>query len=279
AFAHQVVTRRELERPARERQEPQLRGVEPAEERYPAQHLRFLEYIHPILRAVAQQNTTTTVPRKGRPPEGAPSPAILGCGPPAPFVRPRSSVRCGRRRSTNQPGPVMMDKDEFYRDILEGMAVYTRSAFHRDVLTTLARHDEPALSQALNKNQIASKMWLADALADATDPDLGRVLIPGGWFGGLGAVLLPGPRFPIARVTSLDIDPRCADIAHALNATHVQAGKFVAVSADMLDYDYGGGGRSVPAADLVVNTSCEHVRDLGRWYERIPVGQLLALQS
>ena len=172
-----------------------------------------------------------------------------------------------------------MDKDEFYRDILEGMALYTRSALQRDVLTTHARHDEPALAQALNKNQIASKMWLADALADAVGSDLGNVLILGGWFGVLGAVLLHDPRFAITRVVSLDIDPRCADIALAVNATHVRAGKFTALTADMLEYAYGDDANSLAAADLVVNTSCEHVQDLDRWYQRIPAGQLLALQS
>ena len=173
-----------------------------------------------------------------------------------------------------------MDKDEFYRDILEGMALYTRSAFQRDVLKTLSQHDEPALAEALNKNQIASKMWLADALFDNVGPHLGNVLVLGGWFGVLPAVLLHDPRFAIARVTSLDIDPRCAEVALALNATHVRAGKFAALTADMLDYDYRSAASTASEApNLVVNTSCEHLRAFDRWYGRIPVGQLLALQS
>jgi hypothetical protein len=175
---------------------------------------------------------------------------------------------------------VTIDKDEFYRDILEGMALYTRSAFQRDVLTTVSRHDEPALAEALNKNQMASKMWLADSLLDAVGPNLGNVVVLGGWFGVLAAVLLHDPRFTIARVASLDIDPRCADVALALNATHVRAGKFMALTADMLDYDYSGAGNPASAApDLVINTSCEHLQAFDRWYGRIPAGQLLALQS
>ena len=121
------------------------------------------------------------------------------------------------------------EKDEFYRDILEGMAVYTRSAFQRDVLTTLSRYDEPALAEALNKNQMASKMWLADALFDTVGPGLGSVLVVGGWFGVLAAILLHDRRFAISKVVSLDIDPRCADVALALNATYARAGKFAAV--------------------------------------------------
>jgi hypothetical protein len=172
-----------------------------------------------------------------------------------------------------------MDKDEFYRDILEGMALYTRSAFQRDVLKTLSRLDEPALAEALNKNQIASKLWLADALFGAVGAELGDVLVLGGWFGVLPAILLHDARFAIAKVTSLDVDPRCAGVALALNDTHVRAGKFAAVTADMVDYDYAGGTNAAGAPKLVVNTSCEHLEAFDRWYGRIPDGQLLALQS
>ena len=172
------------------------------------------------------------------------------------------------------------ERDEFYRDILEGLAMYTGSALQQDVLATLSRHDAPALGPALNKNQMASKMWLADALLDTVGPDLGEVLVLGGWFGVLAAVLLHDRRFTISRVVSLDIDPRCTDVALSLNATHVRTGQFAARTADMLDYDYGGDSTAAArAASLVINTSCEHLADFGRWYERIPAGQLLVLQS
>ena len=133
-------------------------------------------------------------------------------------------------------------KDEFYRDIIEGLAIYTGSALQRDVLATLSRHDAPDLGAALNKNQIASKMWLADSLLGAIGSDLGDVTILGGWFGVLGAVLLHDPRFTIGKVVSVDIDPRCAAIAESLNATHVRAGRFAATTADMLELDYARAG-------------------------------------
>lgn len=172
------------------------------------------------------------------------------------------------------------DRDEFYRDILEGLAVHSGSVLQRDVLTTLSRHDEPLLGEALNKNQMASKMWLADALFDAAGGAFGDVLILGGWFGVLAAVLLCDPRFTIAHVTSLDIDARCADIALSVNATHVRAGKFAAQTGDMLERDYRDGPPSASGApNLVVNTSCEHLAEFDRWYNRIPTGRLLALQS
>ncbi len=167
--------------------------------------------------------------------------------------------------------------DEFYRDILEGFAVYTDSGFLRDVLATLSRHQDARIAVALNKNQMASKLWLADCLHTTVGSRLGRVLILGGWFGSLAAVLLHDTRFAIDGVKSVDIDPACAPIAESMNAAHTRVGRFVAETADMVAFDYLNGSRSV--ADLVINTSCEHLSDFERWYARIPHGQLLAMQS
>ena len=165
--------------------------------------------------------------------------------------------------------------DEFYRDILEGLAVYTDSAFHRDVLGALTRHQEPGIAVALNKNQMASKRWLVDTLDAAVPFPVDRVLILGGWFGTLAALLLHDARLAIGRIESVDIDPRCAPVALSMNATHVSAGRFSARTADMLALDYAGAN----AADLIINTSCEHLPDFAAWYARVPQGQMLVLQS
>ena len=171
-------------------------------------------------------------------------------------------------------------KDEFYRDILEGLSIYTDSALLRDVLATVSRHDEPALGAALNKNQMASKMWLADSLLESVGPELGNVRVLGGWVGVLGAVLLHDRRFAIEHVESVDIDPSCAPVALSLNATHVRAGKFAARTADMLEIDYDREPATARGApNVVINTSCEHLDAFGQWYERIPAGQWLVLQS
>jgi len=173
-----------------------------------------------------------------------------------------------------------MAMDAVYQEILDGMAMSEGSALQRDVLATLTRHDEPALGVALNKNQMASKKWLADALLDAVGPNLGSVLVLGGWFGVLPSVLLHDPRFTIGNVVSLDVDPRCAAVALSLNATHVRQGRFAARTGDMLDYDYRGmSAATAGAPNVVINTCCEHLADFGRWYTRIPAGQLLVLQS
>jgi hypothetical protein len=170
----------------------------------------------------------------------------------------------------------MNDVEERYRDILEGLATYFTSPLVGDILATVSRFREPDLGNALNRNQMTSKLWLADALAGPGGGRFGTVTVLGGWFGVLGAILLADRRLAIDRVVSVDIDPRCAPVARSLNATHRE--RFAATTADMLALDYAP-LRPGAAPDLVVNTSCEHLADFAAWYGRIPARQLLALQS
>ena len=164
--------------------------------------------------------------------------------------------------------------DEFYRDILAGLAVHFDSDFVRDVLGTLTEHQDAGIGVALNRNQMASKRWLADTLHATAGGRYGTIMILGGWIGALAAVLLHDRRFEIGRVVSVDIDPRCAPVAEALNASHVRSGRFEARTADMRELDY-----EAEAVDLLINTSCEHVVGFDRWYAGVPAGQRLVLQS
>jgi hypothetical protein len=170
----------------------------------------------------------------------------------------------------------MHDAEERYRDILEGLATYFASPFVADILATVSRFAEPDLGGALNRNQMGSKLWLADALAGAGGARFGTVTVLGGWFGVLGAILLADRRLAIGRVISIDVDPRCAAVARSMNASHGE--RFAAVTADMLDCAYAP-PQAGDVPDLIVNTSCEHLADFAAWYGRLPPGQLLALQS
>lgn len=171
------------------------------------------------------------------------------------------------------------DRDDFCTDILSGLASYLDSPFVADVAATVTRHREPDLGHALNPNQIASKRWLADALCAHAGGRFGTVTVLGGWFGVLSAILLHDRRLDIARAVSVDLDPRCEAVSLSLNATHVRAGRFAAVTADMHAIDYAPPAPPGAVPDLVVNTSCEHLSDFAGWYARIPAGQLVALQS
>jgi hypothetical protein len=171
----------------------------------------------------------------------------------------------------------MDDAEERYRDILEGLATYFASPFVADILATVSRFDAPDLGASLNRGQMSSKVWLADALATHAGAQFGTVTVLGGWFGVLAAILLADRRLAIRQVISVDRDPRCAPVARSMNASSGE--RFDAVTADMLalPYDVPRPGGGPP--DLLVNTSCEHLPDFALWFRRVPDGQLVALQS
>jgi hypothetical protein len=171
------------------------------------------------------------------------------------------------------------DRDEYYGDMLEGLAAWFASPQIADLRATVSRFPEPDLGVALNRNQVTSKLWLAESLRVSAGTAFGTVTILGGWFGVLGAILLSDRRLAVGRVVSVDIDPRCAPVAESLNASQVRAGRFVARTADMRTLDYSPGDGTATAPDLLINTSCEHVVGFAQWYARVPAGQLLVLQS
>lgn len=186
--------------------------------------------------------------------------------------------------------PVADEKDAFYLDILDGLARYLDNAFIADLVETVARHPHPYLGYSLNRKQVTSKLWLLDELYRAAAGQLGTVYVLGGWNGVLSAMLLHDPRFDVERVLSVDLDPGCEAVADTMNGIHLKAGRFKAVTADMYDIDYrasrfecagpDGAPRVVEATpDTLLNTSCEHLARFAEWYDAVPAGTLLALQS
>jgi len=170
---------------------------------------------------------------------------------------------------------------ETYCDILDGVAAYFDSAFLDGILDALRACDDPGLGHALNGNQIRSKRWLVDALHQTLGGTFATVYVLGGWYGVLGAMLLHDRRFRIGTVVSVDIEPQCEPMARNLNRAHVRRGQFETRTADVLDLDYGELFRRNGAAAecLLICTSCEHFDAFAAWYDRIPAGTLLALQS
>ena len=159
-------------------------------------------------------------------------------------------------------------------DILRGMAALTDRAIVADFAHAVGKFPRADLAIALNHKQIGSKLWLRDRLVEALGGKLGSVLILGGWHGVLAAILLDDARLDIGHVTSLDLDPGCAEVARAINRRAVAAQKFSAVTGDMFAFDYASA-----RADLVINTSCEHLADVAAWLALLPVGQRVVLQS
>jgi hypothetical protein len=166
-----------------------------------------------------------------------------------------------------------MDWQERVFDLLRGVAAYTGNDLVGSLAFAVARHPEARLDEAFNHKQIVSKAWARDQLFLALGGLFERIWIMGGWYGVLAAMIFNDPRFSVGEITSFDIDPAVAAVAMTLNAKAAADGRFRAVTADMYGLDYA------ERPDLVINTSCEHVPDLGAWLDRLPKGTPLLLQS
>jgi hypothetical protein len=161
-------------------------------------------------------------------------------------------------------------------DLLRGAAVLTGNDVLLRLARTVSRFPEAELHVAFNHRQVASKMWARDELARHYPQSLGCIWIVGGWYGVLSALLFADERLSIGRIESFDIDPAVAVVAESLNEIQLADGRFGARTADMYRLDYSSGP---DAADLVINTSCEHIADLPAWLALIPRGMRVLLQS
>lgn len=165
---------------------------------------------------------------------------------------------------------------EAFHDLLRGMAALSGNRIVADIARLYGKGAPPDLSIACNHKQIASKQWLVEALVESYPKPEGPVWVLGAWYGVLGALLLDDDRLAIPEIVSLDIDPTCASIAEVLNHRHVAAGRFRAITGDMMAVNFAA---QSPAPGLVINTSCEHLDDVPGWITTLPKGLPLVLQS
>ena len=175
-------------------------------------------------------------------------------------------------KHTSHPPCQTSDWYEHAFDLTRGIATYTRSPLIEGIGRVIAKHPDAHIANAFNHKQVACKVWARDTLLEVAGPSYGRIAILGDWYGILGAMLLEDRRFDVAAVDSFDIDADVEAVARTLNAAFPE--KFRAVTADMYAIDY-----AALAADLVINTSCEHIADLKAWRDRIPAGTRVLLQS
>jgi hypothetical protein len=124
--------------------------------------------------------------------------------------------------------------------------------------------------------QLKSKEWLIDSLDFVIRPYINKkplsVDIHGGWVGVLASMLFQS-NLHISNIRSIDIDHTCESIANTMNQLEYHSNRFRAVTCDMVTI------RS--DADIVINTSCEHVTqdDYDIWLTGLRQDSLLVLQS
>lgn len=153
----------------------------------------------------------------------------------------------------------------------------------------LHANEIPYDSDCFSRGQLRSKMWLVSELTKL-DENLGTVFLCAGWYGTL-AVMLFESGLTIEKIRSFDIDPGCAPIAELFNKKWVmQDWKFKSSTADIHNinwkshtYDTLRSNGTVCSLtdypDTIINTSCEHIENFRSWFNNIPTGKLIVLQS
>lgn len=141
----------------------------------------------------------------------------------------------------------------------------------------------------VSRGQLRSKIWLIDHLK-ALDLDLGCVFLCAGWYATLSAMMFE-QGLKISKVRSFDVDPKCEKIAELFNKPWVvDDWKFKSTTKDIMDINYkieeytvrkhnGSTETLWDVPDTVINTSCEHIEKFSEWYEKMPDGVLLILQT
>ena len=142
-----------------------------------------------------------------------------------------------------------------------------------------------------SRGQLQSKLWLVDELKKC-NVNLGTVFLCAGWYATLATMLFESS-IKVDKVRSFDINPSCVDIAEVFNKPwFVDQWRFKSITQDIMDIDYNkhtwqywsnaNNRMSYPIADspnTIINTSCEHIENFEEWYNLIPDGKLVILQS
>jgi len=121
------------------------------------------------------------------------------------------------------------------------------------------------------RGQLNSKLWLIENLKSFVNRPI-SVDIYGGWVGVLSSMLFQSG-LPVKTLRSIDIDASCQSIATMMNKGEEIQGRFTAVTGNMCD---------IPSdADIVINTSCEHVtqEQFNKWMSNVSSSSILVLQS
>ena len=164
------------------------------------------------------------------------------------------------------------------------------SEFFDNFGQVLNKYPDIDIKDLFSKGQMESKRWLVNELETINKP-LGTVFLCAGWYGSLAAFLFES-NLEIEKIRSFDIDKSCASIAETFNRTKtMDSWKFKASTLDILGMDYpttyttqrsdGTGLELTEMPNTIINTSCEHIPtgDFIKWYNTIPVGTLVVLQT
>jgi len=116
-----------------------------------------------------------------------------------------------------------------------------------------ARHNNDLLD-SFSPNQFASKEKLISSVNNLNILDAdSEVVILGGWY---GSILIPAFK-QVKRITLIDIDTNAVSVAKNRLFNHYTNVDFI--TSDVFDKDRHG---RIMNADVIINTSCEHMKSM-----------------
>ena len=150
----------------------------------------------------------------------------------------------------------------------------------------------PRMAEVLSNGQIESKLWLIGMLKTVLPVRPYNIYLLGGWYGMLGLMMLWLMPQHFRRMWSFDIDPECEKVVDQIARQHLWSENWELrpITFDMYHLPLGKpeglneefqSAFSIPpqGPDIIINTSCEHLEHFSEWYERVPKGKVVVLQS
>lgn len=150
-----------------------------------------------------------------------------------------------------------------------------------------------------SRGQLESKLWLIRELKKL-NVDLGTVFLSAGWYGTLATMIFES-EIKVDKIRSFDKDPSCWKIAETFNKPWLEDNwRFKASTVDIMEFNWtdvpapsdgtignfyyntNTGSKIIQMKDnpnTIINTSCEHIDNFKEWYNLIPSGKLIILQS
>ena len=175
-----------------------------------------------------------------------------------------------------------------YFKISPGIEEFTQSSFLINLRKTIKKFPNIDFSDSVSRKQIKSKMWLVKNMTDIFGLDYQNIFILCGWYGVLPAIISENKKINFNAIRSIDIDPSCEEIADSINYDlFKEKWKFKSFTSDIYEIDYNNIYLTTDnemkkineKADLIINTSCEHLSQFNEWIKSIPKGQKVILQS
>jgi hypothetical protein len=157
-----------------------------------------------------------------------------------------------------------------------------------DVFDMIAK-DETIDPDCVSRSQIRCKKWLVEEL-EKHDINLGTVFLCAGWYG-LLAIMMFESKLKLTKIRNFDVDDSCRLIAEKFNNPWVvDDWKYKHCTQDIHEINYDTHvynvlrGNGTPceltdSPDTIINTSCEHIENFDAWYNKIPAGKFVILQT